>query len=182
MKEQKGPLKRSTRKEIVSTKLKSPVVYILATLTLSLVGTVAQAATIDLLQTFDYPGLAGEVNATLPQKISDQEDLVGIVIFATGVEKAFIYKTRNGRFSDPFAEPNDTGHMTHGRGINNRRHVVGEYLNGSDGTFHGYKLLHPTFVDFDVTGALDTIPLGINNAGDFVGYCYSQRQYTAGFR
>ena len=151
-------------------KPKKSLIYILAVLTaLPFVGSVAPAATIDVLQTFDYPGFAGQVTATLPQKISDQADLAGIVIFSTGVEKAFIYKTRNGRFSDPFAEPNDTGNMTHGRGINNRRHVVGKYLNGTDGTFHGYKLLHPAFVEFNVSDSLDTTLLGINNAGDFVG-------------
>jgi hypothetical protein len=150
-------------------KLKNSLVYIVAVLAFPLVGLIAPAATITLLQTFDYPDFAGEVNATLPQKISDQADLVGTVVFATGVEKGFIYKTRAGRFSAPFAEPNDTGQLTQGRGINNRRHVVGEYLNGSDGTFHGYLLKHPSFFEIDISDSLDTIPLGINNVGNFVG-------------
>jgi YD repeat-containing protein len=141
--------------------------YILAVLTtLPLVGTVAQAATIEVVKTFDFPG---EGNATLPQKISDQADLVGTVIDVTGVAQGFIYRVRAGKFSAAFHEPNDTGHFTQGRGINNSRRICGEYLNGSDGTFHGYLLSHPDFVEFDVTGALDTIPLGINNANDFVG-------------
>ena len=147
-------------------KLKNPLVYILAVLTLPLVGTVAPAATITVQGTFDYPA-AGD--ATLPQKVSDQGDLVGTIVFATGVEQGFIYRTRDGKFSALFSEPNDTGSVTRGRGINNLRHSVGEYLNGSDGTYHGYKLLHPSFVGFDVNGALDTILLGINNVGDFVG-------------
>ena len=151
-------------------KIKNPLVYILAVLiTLPLVGTVAPAATITVLQTFDYPDLPSEIAATLPQKISDQGDLVGTVIDITGAAQGFIYKYRLGKFSFPFHDPNDTGHLTQGRGINNLRHVVGEYLNGTDGTFHGYRLLHPSFVEYDVAGALDTIPLGINNTGDFVG-------------
>jgi hypothetical protein len=149
-------------------KLKNPLVYMLAVLiTLPLVGTVAPAATIKVLQTFDFPG---EGNATLPQKISDQGVMVGTVIDVNGVEQGFFYKPRIARFSDGgFSAPNDTGNVTRGRGVNNQRHACGEYLNGSDGTFHGYILEHPDFISFDVTGALDTIPLGINNAGDFVG-------------
>ena len=150
-------------------KLTRPLFYILATLTLPLAGTVAPAASLTIVQTFDYPDFIEPTAATLPQKVSDQGDLVGTVVDTTGAVQGFIYKVRLGRFSAAFHDPDDTGRVTQGRGINNRRHVVGEYLNGSDGTFHGYKLLHPSFVNFDVTGALDTIPLGINNVGDFVG-------------
>ena len=110
--------------------------------------------------------------ATLPQKISDQENTVGTVIDVNGTAQAFIYKFPTHHFSHAFHPPGDTGQMTQGRGINNRRHAVGEYLNGSDGTFHGYKLLHsqdPQFRELDVATATDTIPLGTNNAGDFVG-------------
>ena len=151
-------------------KLKTSLAYILAVLTtLPLVGTVAPAATIEVVKTFDFPDFPVETSATLPQKISDQSDLVGTVIDVNGAAQGFIYRVRAGKFSAAFHAPNDTGHLTQGRGINNKRKVCGEYLNGSDGTFHGYKLLHPSFVEFDVTGTLDTIPLGINNAGDFVG-------------
>ena len=143
-------------------------VYILAVLTaLPLVGTVAPAATIEVLRTFDFPG---EGNATLPQKISDQGVIVGTVIDVNGAEKGFFYKPRIRRFSDEgFTAPNDTGNVTRGRGINNQRHACGEYLNGSAVTFHGYILEHPNFIAFDVTDTLDTIPLGINNVGDVVG-------------
>ena len=148
-------------------KSKNPLAYILAVLTLPLLGTVAHAATIEILQTIDFPG-AG--NATMPQKISDQGVIVGTVIEPSGVVAGFFYKPRIGRFSDAaFSDPKDTGNFTAGRGVNNLRHACGEYLNASDGTFHGYLLEHPDFIEFDVTGTSDTIPLGINNAGDFVG-------------
>ena len=148
-------------------KLKSPLVYILAVLTLPLVGNVAPAATVEVLQTFDFPE-AGD--STLPQKISDQGVIINTVIEPSGVVKGFFYKPRIERFSDEaYSDPNDTGNFTAGRGINNLRHACGEYLNGSDGTFHGYIFEHPDFIGFDVTDTVDTIPLGINNAGDFVG-------------
>ena len=128
-------------------------------------GTVARAATITVLETFDFPG-AG--NNTLPQKINDDGEIVGSVIDSAGVTKGFL-RSRSGIFSNAFAEPNDTGNLTQGRGVNNARIVIGEYLNGTDGTFHGYRRAHAIFNEYDVTDALDTIPLGLNNVGVFVG-------------
>ena len=150
------------------TKSQNLLVHLFAILSaLGLAGTVAPAATIEVLQTFEFPG---DGNSTLPQKISDQGVIVGTVIEGSGIVAGFFYKPRIGRFSDvPFSAPDDTGNFTQGRGINNQRHACGEYLNGSDGTFHGYLLFHPNFIKFDIAGSLDTIPLGINNADDFVG-------------
>ena len=182
---------------------KRSLIYILAALiTLPLFGTVAPATTIDIIQTFDFPG----ATATLPQKISDQTDLIGTTIFSDGTVKAFIYKPLKHKFSPAFAPSFDTGHYTQGRGINFRRHSCGESLNASDGTLHGYLMTHPNctqrllrpqprllcpaatasdlpladdptgqprcplvFTPFDLTAAVDTIPLGINNLGDLAG-------------
>ena len=146
-------------------KAKNSLVFILAALTLTLAASVAPAATITVLQTFAFPNASGP---TLPQKMSDQGDLVGTVIDANGTAQGFIYKFRSGVFSSPYSDPNDTGNDTQGRGINKRRFTCGEYL-GSDGHFHGYILEHPAFIEFDVAGATDTIPLGINNAGNLAG-------------
>jgi hypothetical protein len=133
---------------------------------LPLAGTVAAAATIEVIETFDYPGPG---NLTLPQKLNDTRVVVGIVVDAAGVTRGFL-RNRNGVFSDAWVEPNDTGNFTTGRGINNSRMVCGEYLNGADGTLHGYfRRARANFQEFDITDATNTIPLGINNAGDFVG-------------
>ena len=148
------------------------LIYILAVLvTLPLFGTVAPATTIDVFQTFD---ISTDGSSTLPQKISEQIDLIGTTISADGKVKAFIYKVRKQKFSLPLAPPFDNVSATQGRGINNKRHSCGEYLNGIDGTFHGYLMVSGlrnelTFYPFDLTDALDTIPLGINNFGDLVG-------------
>src|SRR6476659_4860572 len=116
------------------------LIYILAALiTLSLFGTVAPATTIDVIQTFDYPGGI----ATLPQKIEDQTDLVGTFITPDGKARAFIYKPLSHKFSPALIPPFANKGPTQGRGINFQRHVVGEYLNESDGTFHGYLMTHP---------------------------------------
>jgi hypothetical protein len=188
---------------------KRSLIYILAALImLPFFGTVARATTIDVVVTFDYPG---HPTATLPQKIEDQTDLVGTVITADGKVEAFIYKPLAHSFSPLFIPPFAHHGPTQGRGINFRRHVVGEYLNESDGTSHGYLMTHPNctprpsptptptptpganamtpatdlpfvsepdagdprcpliFSAFDVTGALDTSPLGINNLGYICG-------------
>jgi hypothetical protein len=193
------------------------LIYTLAALiTLPFFGTVAPATTIDIIQTFDYPKVPNVI-ATLPQKIEDQTDLVGTFITADGREAAFIYKPLAHSFTPPLIPPFANRGPTQGRGIQFQRHVVGEYLNQSDGTFHGYLMTHPnctptptpratltrtptamlspmematasdlSFVDdpepdavrprcpvvysqFDLTGALSTIPLGINNPGDICG-------------
>jgi hypothetical protein len=137
-----------------------------ALVTLPLVGTVASAATIEVIETFDFPG-AGKL--TEPQKINSRGDIVGAVIdAATGVTRGF-YRGRDGDFSLGFTEPNDTGGSTQGRGINDAREICGNYTNGSDGTIHGYFLAHRVFSGFDIPGTSSTLPLGINNAGDFSG-------------
>jgi hypothetical protein len=68
-------------------KPRNSLVYILAVLTtLPLVGTVAPAATIEVLQTFDFPA---EVTATLQLTISEERFIVGTLIEFTCVDKVF---------------------------------------------------------------------------------------------
>jgi hypothetical protein len=121
---------------------------------------------IRVISTFDYPGT--EVVSTSPQKINDGRDVVGLYYDSSGVGRGFV-RFANGNFSAPIVDPNDTGSYTAGRGINNSRLICGEYLNGSDSTFHGYFLSGHNFSGFDAPGFLDTTILGINNVGDFAG-------------
>ena len=136
-----------------------------ALIALSLAGTVAPAATVELIETFDYPGTG---NATLPQKLNDGGLVVGVVIDAAGVTRGFL-RNRQNVYSRLFVEPNDTGAFTEGRAVNNSRIVCGEYLNGTDLTFHGYFRVHAEFTEFDLADATNTIPLALNNANDFAG-------------
>ena len=154
------------QKEITTMKTRNLFMNILGVfIALILAGTVAPAATITVLETFDFPGTG---NNTLPQKINDGGLIVGIVIDSSGVSKGWL-RARSGNFSDAFVEPNDTGNVTNGRGINNAKVVLGEYLDGGTGTFHGYRLFHGNFQEYDAPNATNTIPLGINNFGDFCG-------------
>src|ERR1044071_637189 len=135
-------------------RVKRSFVKILAGLVpLPLVGAVAPAATIEVLEVFDFPGPG---RLTLPQKINDGGVVVGVVTDSVSGAARGFYRQRNGQFSAPFIEPNDTGNLTQGRGINNNRMICGEYLNGGDGTFHGYFITNRTFSEFNVPDSLDT--------------------------
>ena len=71
-------------------------------------------------------------------------------------------------FSAPIVDPNDTLGFTEGRGINNSRTVVGDYIP-PDGNLHGFFLSGGTFTEYDVPGAVQTAVLWISNPGDFTG-------------
>jgi len=125
-------------------------------------GTIAGGATIELLETFDYPGTG---NLTRPQKINDAGEIVGEFVDSSGAVRGFT-RSRDGVFSAPIIEPNDTANFTEGRGINNSDLICGDY---SDGVFHGFFLSGGAFTEFNIADSLSTNVLGINDANDFVG-------------
>src|SRR6476659_7180905 len=133
-----------------------------------LMGTFAQQAansgSIEVIMTFDYPG-AG--NSTLPQKINERGDVVGVFVDSNAVTRAFV-RFSDGSFSAPIVDPNDTVVFTEGRCINNSRTVCGDYAS-SDGNNHGFFLSGGTFTEYDVPGAVSTSVLGINDVADFTG-------------
>jgi uncharacterized membrane protein len=150
-------------------KPKQTFISILAVLfVFPLMGTFAQQAansgSIEVITTFDYPGTG---NSTLPQKINDRGDIVGEFIDSNGVVRGFV-RFSDGSFSAPIVDPNDTVGFTEGRGINNSRTVVGDYV-GSDGNIHSFFLSGDTFTEYDVPGTVQTYLLGINDPGDFTG-------------
>ena len=133
-----------------------------------LMGTFAQQApssgSIEVITTFDYPGTG---NLTLPQKINERGDIVGEFIDSTAVTRGFV-RFKDGSFSAPIVDPNDTVGFTEGRGINNSGTVAGDYVI-SDGTLHSFFLSGGTFTEYDVPGAVQTNLLSINDPGDFTG-------------
>ena len=159
----------SIKEAINIMKPKQIFISILAVLfVFPLMGTFAQQATnsgsIEVITTFDYPGTG---NLTLPQKINERGDVVGVFLDSNGVTRAFV-RFSDGSFSDPIIDPNDTVGFTEGRGINNSRTVCGDYAT-SDGNDHGFFLSGGTFTEYDVPGAVFTAVLGINNPADFAG-------------
>src|SRR6476619_5990355 len=158
----------SIKEAISIMKPKQIFISILAVLfVFPLMGTFAQQAansgSIEVITTFDYPG-AG--NNTLPQKINESGDVVGVFV-SSGVTRAFV-RFSDGSFSAPIVDPNDTAGFTEGRGINNSRTVNGDYV-GSGGNLHGFVLSSGTFTDFTFPGTLQTTLLSINDPGDFTG-------------
>ncbi|PYK10826.1 MAG: hypothetical protein DME65_08720 [Verrucomicrobia bacterium] len=150
-------------------KSKSIFISILAVLfVFPLLGTFAQQAansgSIEVITTFDYPGTG---NLTLPQKINERGDIVGEFIDSAGVTRGFV-RFKDGSFSDPIVDPNDTVGFTEGRGINNSRTVAGDYAI-SDGTLHSFFLSGGNFTEYDVPGSVQTNLLSINDGGDFTG-------------
>ena len=133
-----------------------------------LMGTFAQQApssgSIEVIMTFDYPG-AG--NQTLPQKINERGDIVGIYLGSGFFSRGFV-RFSDGSFSAPIVDPNDTVGFTEGRGINNSRTVAGDYLI-SDASLHSFFLSGGTFTEYDVPGAVQTNLLSINDAASFTG-------------
>src|SRR6266404_2543713 len=105
----------STKEAINIMKPKQIIISILAALfVFPLAGTFAQQAassgSIEVITTFDYPG-AG--NSTLPQKINERGDVVGVFIDSNGVTRGFV-RFSNGSFSAPIVDPNDTVGFTEG--------------------------------------------------------------------
>jgi hypothetical protein len=122
-------------------KLKQILNSILAVLfVFPLMGTFAQQAansgSIEVITTFDYPGTG---NRTLPQKINERGDIVGIFSdFNQTVSRGFV-RFSDGSFSAPIVEPNEIASFTEARGINNSGTVCGDYF-GSDFNLHGFFL------------------------------------------
>ncbi len=135
------------------------------------------SVSIRVITTFDYPGTG---NSTLPQKINDAGDIVGVYNDSSLVGRGFL-RFANGNFSAPIVDPNDTCNYTEGRGINNSRLICGDYQNGSDCLYHGYFLMGGNFREFDVPDSVSTEVVGVNNIGDFCGDFTDSTGLTQGF-
>jgi hypothetical protein len=165
----KSNIKKPIKEALSIMKRKQISISILAALfVFPLMGTFAQQApnsgSIEVITTFDYPGTG---NSTLPQKINERGDIVGEFIDSNGVTRGFI-RFKDGSFSAPIVDPNDTVGFTEGRGINNSGTVVGDY-GSPDANDHGFFLSGGIYTEYDVPGALSTDVFGINDAGDFTG-------------
>jgi uncharacterized membrane protein len=158
-------------KEAISImKRKQIFISVLAVLfVFPLIETFAQQAAnsgfIEVITTFDYPGPG---NRTLPQKINERGDIVGIFSdFNQTVSRGFV-RFSDGSFSAPIVEPNEIASFTEARGINNSGTVCGDYF-GNDFNVHGFFLANGTFTEYDVPGEPNTFVNGINDVGDFAG-------------
>ena len=90
-------------------KLGHSPICLLAVFCLPAFATLAQPQiTIQILSTFDYPGTG---NSTTPQGINNRGDIAGHFTDSLGANRGFL-RLKNGNFSPPIVEPNDTGNLT----------------------------------------------------------------------
>lgn len=108
----------------------------------------------------DFPGSRG----TVPQKINDSGDIVGYFIDNAGFPQAFSYINR--RFTR-IDFPGSIDGIAFG--INALGEIVGAYDDVQNVT-HGFKLRNRVFTSFDAPSAFGTQIIDNNDAGDFVGF------------
>src|SRR5215510_13884046 len=132
-----------------------------------LMGTFAQqapnAGSIEVITTFDYPGTG---NSTIPQKINERADSVGVYIASNPPHRGFV-RVVDVSVRAPIVEPKTLG-CTQALGINSSGTICGDYF-GSDFNIHGFFLTNGTFTEYDVAGEPNTFVQGINDPGDFAG-------------
>lgn len=128
---------------------------------------------------FDYPNTK---DATLATGINNNGEVVG-----------FYYDKTKGCDGNPahgFVRNNDGSfllftypgaHQTYANGINDKKEVVGTYVD-CDGLARGF-MLRPdgTFSPLDYPEAASTIPTGINNSGETIGYWRDPKFGDRGF-
>ena len=149
-------------------KIVSTLVGLLVALAATQSGTArAQSPTgaqVELISTFDYPG-AG--NQTIPEKVNEHGAIMGGFVDSSQATRGFVL-FRNGAFTPPIKDPNDTGNFTIGTGINDSNLGCGFFVDESTGN-HGFFLMDRTITNYDVAGSTATTLWGVNIDGDFCG-------------
>ncbi len=120
---------------------------------------------VQLISTFDYPGTG---NQTIPERVNNRGDIIGGFTDSSQATSGFIL-FRDGAFTPPIKDPNDTGNFTIGAGINDSRLGCGFYVDESTQTNHGFFLMDRTITNYDVAGSTATTLWGVNIDGDFCG-------------
>ena len=133
------------------------------------------AFTIDLLATYDYPGVG---NSTTGASINDRGEIAGFYTDSNLVVRGFV-RLPNGNFRSPIVEPNGTS--TSAWSVNIAHIVSGFFVNAGDNAIHGFLLSGNVFTQFDVSGAVTTTLHTINDAGDFVGSFTDAAQFSQAF-
>jgi probable HAF family extracellular repeat protein len=126
---------------------------------------------------FDYPPIGGILNQTFAQGINDADQIVGYYL-GPGGDHGFLYSGGNFTTLDVNGSSARAG-STVAHGINASGQIVGEYVD-SGGTSHGFlysggtytTLTDPFAINGDPNHTNGTVALGINDAGQIVGYYY----------
>ena len=129
------------------------------------------------IETLDYPG----ATATYAYAINDAGVVAGTAK-GPGGSVGFV-RFRDGSFSLPIVDPNDTEHLTSAYGINNRQTIVGDSLALEGNTFrvHGFLLRRERFTTYDHPDVPYTTLTGTNNKGDVAGMTNDGSNHFRGF-
>lgn len=118
-------------------------------------------------QTIDAPGAA----STTVRALNDVGDLAGFFLDTSGISHG--YTTRDGTIFSIIDHPDPAAVSTLVGGINNHGVLIGVWLasTGSPESqpAHGFILDDGVYTSFDLTGAVSTIPLAINDRGQIAG-------------
>ena len=126
----------------------------------------AEAPSIRLVvPSYDFPGQ--NVSYTLGGAISDNGTVAGIFA-ATGINSGGYERRANGQFSPPILFPGSL--LTAAFGVNSAGVVSGTFNSDAD---HGFFCDRGIYTQYDVPGAIHTNVTGLNDAGDFCGYYFT---------
>jgi len=125
----------------------------------------AGSRTIELITSFNIPDAEVDTSAS---DINNDGTIVGNSSFSDGGGVQGFVRLRNGNYS-VIINPNEVQALTVAVAINNSGLIAGYYNVGRE-SVHGFFLSGDTYTDFNVPGACDTHILGLNDAGDFVGW------------
>lgn len=125
-------------------------------------------------ETLDPHGLFGD-NFAAAGGPNDQGVLFGAYADASSNQHGFVLRHGEVRTIDFGSHLNSNVDYVNVFGV-----MAGVYWD-ADGIFHGVVRDHQHDTPFDVAGARDTYPLGINNAGEIVGYWDTNPSSPHGF-
>lgn len=131
---------------------------------------VSEAATFDVVATFDYPGFT----SIGPYKINDDGYVAGTVDSQMGALYGFV-RSPSGQLSELIVDPE--GYSTGVYGINNLRQLCGVYEGGRHGD-DGFISTGRKFITKDYPGAFYTQIYALNDAGSFCGIHNNEHGYS----
>jgi hypothetical protein len=138
---------------------------------LTIVTVFGAAPTFQLVAVYDYHYPHYPPIMTFGGAISNNGTVVGVFTSSNLNGTQSYERFANGRFSAPIIFPAAPGTVTFAKGINSAGLICGYFSPPNE--IHGFFYDGQTYTQYDVPGASDTFLLGLNDAGDFVGYYYT---------
>jgi hypothetical protein len=137
------------------------------------IGTAVTAApTFELLAVYDYHYPGYPPITTFGGAISNNGNVVGVFTSSNLNGTQSFERFPNGRFSAPIVFPAAPGTVTFAEGINSAGLICGYFSPPNES--HGFFYDGQTYTQYDVPGANRTFLSGLNDAGDFIGYYYTE--------